>query len=865
MSEFIPLPVDRLRRVCRMDRLAFETTAELEELAEFLGQSRAVEAVQFGVDVRGEGFNVYVMGPPGHGKRALVRSHLRPRAEAEPTPPDWVYVNNFSNSQQPVALRLSSGDGRRLKLDMQQLIAELQTVIPAAYESEEYRTRGEEILEEFKEKERGAIKRIQKEAGRRDIALIRTPDGFTFAPTPEGKVLEKKEFNKLPVTRKAEIEQALMALQEELVETLGHIAEWRKQRRKKVQKLNRDITNFAVGQLINELKKEYAELGDVGAYLEAVQQDVVEHVDDFRAKEGNITLIRTPEGFTFEPTREGQVLEEEFDKSGDVVGELKDAVQEGVDHVGDFGDEEEEDPIAAMLESAGRLPASFQRYEVNLLVDREKAKGAPVVELDNPTYQNLIGRVEHVAHLGTLVTNFTFIRAGALHEANGGYLLIDIRKLLTQPFAWEGLKRCLRTNEIKIESPGEMLSLTSTVSLNPQPIPLDIKIVLMGDRLLYYLLLQLDPDFVELFKVAADFEDRLDRTEEQELLYARVIATIVRRQELRPFDRGAVALVIEQAARLADDASKLSSHFRAVADLLSEADHRAGKSDCETVTAEHVQQAIDAQLRRADRVRLLIQEQIERGVIRIDTEGERKAQVNALSVIDLGDVSFARPSRITATARIGSGDVIDIEREVELGGPIHSKGVLILSHFLAARYCPDDPLSLSASLVFEQCYGGVEGDSASMAELCALLSALAGVPIKQTLAVTGSVDQHGGCQAVGGVNEKIEGFFDACQARGLSGEQGVLIPQANVEHLMLRHDVVEAAGADRFRVYGVQDIDDTMALLTGLPAGQRDAEGRFPDGSVNALVEARLRELSAIRQKFNQTAEPEGNGAGGDA
>jgi lon-related putative ATP-dependent protease len=513
-------------------------------------------------------------------------------------------------------------------------------------------------------------------------------------------------------------------------------------------------------------------------------------------------------------------------------------------------------------EESGRTPLtlalqggpSFTRYQVNLLVDHSGGQGAPIVYEDNPSYANLLGRVEHSAQFGALVTDFTLIKAGALHRANGGYLMLDMRKVLMQPYAWEGLKRALRSEEINIESLGQVLGLLSTVSLEPQPIPLDVKVVLMGERILYYLLCAYDPDFRELFKVAADFDDRVARSPENSLLYARLIGTLARKGGLRPFDRTAVARVIDQSARLASDGEKLSTHMQSTADLLREADYWAGHAKQKAVSAADVQRAIDGQIRRADRLRERLYEEIKRGTILIDSEGETIGQVNGLSVLQLGDFGFGQPSRITATARLGKGEVIDIEREVELGGAIHSKGVLILSNFMASRYAQNEPLSLSASLVFEQSYGMVEGDSASVAELCALLSALANAPIKQSFGVTGSVNQHGQVQAIGGVNEKIEGFYDVCMAKGPSGTQAVLIPAANVKHLMLRDDVVAAGAAGQFHVYAVETIDEAISLLTGLPAGTADAQGNFPEGSVNYRVQQRLKELSKLRKEYSEGA-----------
>jgi lon-related putative ATP-dependent protease len=481
-----------------------------------------------------------------------------------------------------------------------------------------------------------------------------------------------------------------------------------------------------------------------------------------------------------------------------------------------------------------------------------------VVYEDNPTYQNLVGRAEYMAQLGALSTDFGLIRAGALHQANGGYLILDAARVLSQAYAWEGLKRTLRSGEIRIESLGQALSLISTASLEPEPIPLNVKVVLVGERLLYYLLSQHDSEFNELFKVAADFEEQADRSPANDLLYAQLIGRLARQEKLLPFDRGGVARVIEQSARFTGDAEKLSLHNRTLSDLLREADYWARKAGGNVVAAGDVQRAIDAQVYRASRVRERFREEILRGFLLIDTEGAKVGQVNGLSVVQPGRFAFGHPSRITARVRLGRGEVVDIEREVELSGPIHSKGVLILSAFLGARYVSDRPFSLSASLVFEQSYSGVEGDSASSAELYALLSALAETPIKQSLAVTGSVNQRGEVQAIGGVNEKIEGFFDLCQARGLTGEQGVLIPASNVKNLMLRRDVVEAVEAGKFHVYPVETIDQGIALLTGEEAGERDGEGNFPEGSVNQRVEDRLIALAEKRRAFGQPSQSRG-------
>jgi lon-related putative ATP-dependent protease len=802
-----PLEAAALCQRCDPTEFAFETTDELEDLTGVIGQARAVEAVRFGIGISRQGYNLFALGPEGTAKYSIVRRYLERQAADQPPPSDWCYVNNFAEAHKPRALRLPAGGGSRLRRDMERLVEELRTAIPTAFESDNYRRRRQDIEEEFRERQDGALTDIQRRAQERGLALIRTPMGLAFAPTRGGEVISPEEFQKLPPSEQERTQMEVAALQEELQKSLIQMPQWDRERRAKVKALNQEVGLFVVGHLIEELRQAYLDLPAVPTYFASVQQDVIDHLDE---------LLASPET-----------------------------------------------PPAAAAEASPQLPPSresfFRRYQVNVVVDYSGAAGAPVIYEDHPTVQNLVGRIEHMAQMGALVTEFNLIKAGALHRANGGYLILDARKVLLQPFAWEELKRALRSREIRIEVLGQTLSLVSTVSLEPEPIPLDVKVILLGERMLYYTLYQADPDFGELFKVAADFEDQMDRTADNHLLYARMIGTIARQEGLRSLDRAAVARVIEQSARIAGDAEKLSTHVHSIADVLREADYWAGEAQRRVITATDVQDAVDAQIRRLDRVRERIQEEIQRGTILIATQGVAVGQVNGLSVLSLGQFAFGRPSRITARIRLGRGEVVDIEREVALGGPIHSKGVLILAAYLGARYATERPLSLSASLVFEQSYSGVDGDSASSAELYALLSALADLPVKQGLAVTGSVDQRGHVQAIGGVNEKIEGFFDTCRAQGLTGEQGVLIPVSNVKHLMLRQDVVAAVDAGQFHVYAVETIDQGIELLTGIGAGERDDTGEFPAGSVNQRVEARLVALAEKRLAFGA---PERGSAG---
>jgi lon-related putative ATP-dependent protease len=802
MSQIEFLPADKLFTACDPGQFTFDTTADLDDLSEVVGQDRVLEALEFGVSMPHAGYNLYVLGPSGMGKHTIVRQVLEQKAGDDENPSDWCYVNNFADEHKPGALQLPAGLGKKFRDDMEHLLDELRSSIPSVFESDDYRVQLQQIEDELNERQEQAFKTLQEEAEKSQISLLRTPRGFAFAPMRDGEVIKPEEFKKLPEEEQQEIEKKVGELQEKLQKVLLQFPQWRKEGRQKVKDLNAKVTMFAVGMLLNEVRKEYDGFPELLKYLEALQSDIVEHVDDFRPHEKN--------------------------------------------------------PLEAMgLPGMGK--PSFHRYKVNLLVDHIAAEGSPVVYEDNPTYQNLVGQVEHLAQMGALVTDFSLIKAGALHRANGGYLILDVRKLLVSPYAWEGLKRALYSRKVTIESLGQLLSLVSTVTLEPEPIPLNVKVVLLGERLLYYLLYQFDPDFRELFKVAADFEDEIDRHEENNQLYARLVATMIRQKKLLPFDRSAVGRVIEHSARMVADAEKLSTHLHSLADLLQEADYQARRTGKQPVTATDVQQAIDGQIRRADRVRNRVYENIQRGIILIDTEGEKVAQVNGLSVIQLGDFMFGQPSRITATARLGAGKVIDIEREVKLGGALHSKGVLIISSFLADRYARDKPLSLSASLVFEQSYGRVDGDSASVAELCALISALIKTPIKQSLAVTGSVNQQGQVQAIGGVNEKIEGFFDICRSRGLTGSQGVLIPAANVKHLMLRQDVVDAVREEKFQVYPVETVDQAIGLLTGVPAGEPDGKGDYPLESINGKMISRLEELSRLRQEFSEVAQEKGS------
>lgn len=808
MSPVQPLTAEQLCHYCDPDQFSFQTTDELDDFHEIIGQQRAVEAVCFGIGMKQDGYNIFALGPAGSGKRSLVQKYFEQQAKEEPTPFDWCYVYNFEQDYRPRAINLPAGKGSQFQADTKDLLEELRTALSSAFESDEYRARRQMIEEEFQERQEKAFEEIQKQAQERGMALLRTPGGIVFAPMRNGEVMPPDEFQKLTIEERQKLEKNVEYLQQSLQQILQKAPIWQREMRERIKSLNQEFTTLAVGGLIDELRQKYQGYPAVLDHLNAVQKDIVENAADLIASE--------------ESPGEGS-----------------------------------ENPLAAWMARARLGLSPSRRYQVNLLVDHKSTVGAPVIYEDNPTYQNLIGRVEHIAQMGALVTDFNLIKPGSLHLANGGYLIIDVRKLLQQPYAYEGLKRALQSRKIYIEPLGQMLSLISTVSLEPEPIPLNIKVALLGDRLLYYLLKQYDPDFGELFKVQADFEDQMDRSPENQNLYAQLIATFIRKDGLKPFDKNAVGRVIDYSARMVEDTEKLSAQMHSITSLLREANYWAGLNGNSVVTAEDVQKAIDAKTFRANRVHERIKENILRETILIDTTGEKVGQINGLSVIQLGDYAFGMPSRITARVRMGKGEVVNIEREVELSGPIHSKGVLILSSFLGARYAAERPFSLSANLVFEQSYSSVEGDSASAAELYALLSAIAEVPIKQSLAVTGSVNQHGQVQAIGGVNEKIEGFFDICKERGLTGHQGVIIPKSNVKNLMLRRDVIEAVRAGQFHIYPIETIDQGIEILTGIPAGESDEMGNYPEDSFNGKVQNRLIALAEKRSEYDRKAREE--------
>jgi lon-related putative ATP-dependent protease len=794
MTHPSPLPAVDLFHACGEADIAAASSSELRAFDGAIGQERAVQAINLAVAMDVDGHNVFVLGPPGTGRRTFVQRALGEAAKNESAPSDWCYVNNFDEPHNPTALELPAGMGKRFATQMEEFIDEVQTTLSAAFDGEDYRTRHQTIESQFQEQQKQSVESVHEEAKARNIRIMQTPSGMIFAPIRKGEVIGPDEFENLPADERKRIQQDVEQIGAMLQKSMEGTPKRIRAVREQIVELDNQVTSFSVGSLTRDLGTAYAELPQVAEFLKSLERDLIK----------NSALIRR--------------------------------------------DPDKQTPFAQpMPENEAK-----RRYAVNVVVSHDPEGTAPVVIEERPAYAHLVGRVEHRAQMGTLITDFTMIRGGALHRANGGYLVLDARRLITEPFAWEGLKQALKSGCIKIESVAEAYALTATVALEPEPIPLRVKVVLIGDRRLYFLLQALDPEFNDLFTVAADFDDRMDRTQDTQQDFARVMTAIVERNSLLPLARDAMYRVIEESVRDAGDKDKLSTEIRRTQNLLREGHYWAVESGRAQILATDIDSAIASREYRHGRIRERVVEEITAGNILIDTEGARVGQINGLAVHQQGGYSFGRPSRITARVSLGSGKVIDIERESELGGSLHSKGILILAGFIAANYLPNQPLSLAATIAFEQSYGGIDGDSASSTELYALLSAIANVPLSQSFAVTGSVNQYGDVQAIGGVNEKIEGFFDVCDQRGLSGDQGVLIPTSNVKNLMLRRRVIDAVEADKFRLFAVGHIDEGLAILTGLEAGTADGSGNYPEGTLNFMIRDALQAMAVQRRDFSQ-------------
>lgn len=775
----------------------FSTTEELSSLNDVLGQERALKALDFAIGVNHQGYNLYVMGPPGLGKHVIINNVLKKLAVDRTTPSDWCYTYNFEQDHRPKILELPAGRGKKFQQNMNDLIIELGKSIPAAFETNEYRERIQLIERNASTKQKDLIKEYKKVARGDSILLEETPTGFTLSPIVDDKALSLEEFGLLSPDLQEQFNEKTNKLQENLEFIIPQLNQISRDSNEKIKSMNRDVALFATGHLIKDLIGRYGDINSVVEYLESVQDDVLDHLQDF-AK-----------------------FDDEIDGA----------------------------------EPSTTKDSSLERYKLNLLIDNSELDGAPVIYLDNPTYHNLIGRIEYDSYMGSIITDFTLIKSGAIHQANGGYLIIDAEKLLSQPFSWEALKRALYSRLLRIESMEQMLSTDSAKSLEPDPIPINLKIILIGDRQLYYQLHQLDPDFSELFKVEADFDEEIDHNSENNFLYARLLATRCRKLKIKEIEKDAVSRILQYSSRLAGDSEKLSTELRSITELLIEADYFAQKSSNKYITLKDVTSSIESQTLRISRIQSLIQDDINRGTILINTEGKQTGQVNGLSVFDIGKYGFGQPSCITATVRLGDGKIINIEREVDLSGSIHDKGVLILSALLASRYGKEVPLSFSASIAFEQSYGRIDGDSASVAEYCALISALIDVPINQGFAVTGSLNQQGRVQAIGGVNEKIEGFFEICKIRGLTGEQGCIIPAINKKNLLLSEHVLKAIDEGSFHIYTIEHVDEALEILTGKETGTLITDSKYSAGSINDLVTKQLLKMAERLHSFGKKKE----------
>ena len=767
----------------------FADTRELEPRRDGIGQDRALRAIRFGLAMGAQGYNLFVLGAPETDRRILVDGLAEAAAAERAVPDDLLYLHDFETTVRPRALRLAAGRGRRLRADADRFVEELRSMLPAVFQEDEFRERIGEIAAGFEREQKAMLEELHTRAEAEGLALLQTPQGFAFAPAEGGRVLDKEEFEALDEETRARLAAANETLTAELLERMQDLPTRQQEMLRAQREVAREVVAGTVQQLVRSLRRRWHEEPAIIAWLDAVEADAKEHAQTILALEQQADGPRPP----------------------------------GAAAAGD---------------------AFYARYRVNLLVDNAEATGAPVIFEGNPTLENLVGRIDHRSEFGNLTTDFTLIRAGALQRAAGGILVLEAERLLTRPFAWEALKRVLFDREVRPENAGEQLGFGRTASLEAEAVALDVKVVLIGQRRTYYMLSALEPDFAQLFKVPADLEDRIERTPDNALHYARLLAAIVADEGLRPIDAGGVARILDHGVRLAGDADRLTAHTHRVGDLLREADQYAADDGAAVVSAAHVATAIAQADERLDRIRRDVHERITEGTVLVDTEGAVVGQINGLAVLQVGEIGFGQPSRITANARLGRGEVVDIEREARLGGRIHSKAVMILTAFVGQRFAREGPLSLAGTLVFEQSYGGIDGDSATVAEVCALLSAIAGVPLRQDIAVTGSMNQHGRIQAIGGANEKVEGFYDICAARGLTGTQGVLLPADNARHLMLRPDVAEAVAEGRFAVHLASEIDDALSLLGDLPAGEY-TQGTWTEGSFNARVAAGLRAFAA--------------------
>lgn len=791
MKKLKELPPEKLRYSCDPNQFDFETTECLSPLKEVVGQDRAVKAIDFGVNIKSYGYNIFVLGPGGAGRTSTIKEAIDRQALKLPTPADWCYVYNFENPDQPNAIQLPTGKAKSLHVKMDKLIQELKKEIPAVLSSEDFQRERNQIFQRLQEKQNNAFVEFDKKAKSEGFGLQKSPMGFSLVPIKDGKIITSEQYDQLSETDRERLDQQSKILQDELTNTIREIRKLEQQTKKAVDKLERETIKFAIGHHIETIKEEFAHCEEVVTYLNHVEEDLLNNISEFKTM----------------PDEKGT---------------------------------DEQSTLLSMLPSSTYL---FDRYRINVIVDNSKTKGAPVVVETNPTYNNLIGRIERKTHFGALITDFTMIKAGALHRANGGFLIVEADHIFRNAFAWEALKRTLKNQEIKITDLTEEYSFVSTKTLEPEPIPLETKVVLIGGHRVYHLLYNWDNEFRELFKVKAEFNVEMKRTSKNVQKYAQFLSCRCTTENLLHFDREAVARVVEYGAELAGDQTKLSTKFSDICDLAREANYWARQNKHPVINRQDVKQAIDAKKYRSNRTEELAQEAIDTGTIFIDTKGEKVGQVNGLAVYNSSDYMYGKPTRISVRTYSGKGGVIAIDREVKMSGRIYEKGVLILSGYLNGKFGQNKQLSMSASITFEQSYGEIDGDSASSTELYGILSSLSNYPIKQGIAVTGSVNQLGEIQPIGGVTEKIEGFFDVCRAKGLTGDQGVIIPKTNIKNLMLKDEVIAAVRDGKFHIYLVTTVEEGIEILTGVPAGKATKDGSYPENTVYWVVEKHLKEM----------------------
>ncbi len=801
MSQIKGLPANMLRKECDPSSLNFASTAELEPLEDIIGQERAVRAMKFGLKIDTRGYNIFMSGMTGTGKTSYAVNCVKKIAKDEKVPDDWCYIYNFENPNQPKAINLPAGLGKVFKKDMEEFIKVLQLEITRAFDSEDYERERTAIAKEYQEKKASLLEKLNQDAEKQGFRVKTTNAGIYFLPVIEGRVITEEEYGDLDEKIKQEITERSNIVQLETIDIIRKIKNVEKEAEERVSEWENKIALFAVGMQINDMKEKYKDYKKVISYLENVQEDILKNLSDFREEE---------------LTEEQQIM------------------------------------LPWIRGSEG---SPTDKYKVNLLVDNSNLEGAPVIVDFNPTYYNLLGKLEYENEFGTMTTDYTMIKAGLFHQANGGYLILQAKDVLSNVQSWEALKRVLKTRQITIENMKEQMGLVAVSALKPEPIPLKVKVILVGSEYLHQALYEFDEDFKKLFKIKVDFDAEMERNEENVGKLAQFISSFCRRENALHFDNTGVAKVVEYSSRLVEDQSKLSTRFNDIVEILCESSAWAKIEGSDVVRASHVKKAIKEKIYRSNKYDKKLLELINDGTIIIDTEGEAVGEINGLSILDMGDYCFGKPSKITANTFMGEKGIVNIEREVEMSGTTHTKGVLILSGYIGEKYAQDIPLSLTASLCFEQLYNGIDGDSASSAELYAILSSLAGVPIKQSIAVTGSVNQKGEIQPIGGVNEKIEGYFELCKLRGLDGTHGVIIPYRNIRNLNLHDEVVEAVEKGKFNVYAVKTIDEGMEILTGMKFGEKGEDGTYPPGTINYLVYEKLKKYALAAARFGRESE----------